>query len=363
VASFFFIKKKNGKLRLVQDYRPINEWTIKNRYPLPLIPQLIDWIGDAELITTVNIRWGYNTVKIVPKDQHKVAFVTNLGLFEPTLMFFGLTNSPATFQTMMDTIFCEQITRGTLTVYMVDIAVHTKRETEETESQHHKRHRQLVREMLTILRENDLYLNIKKCQFEQTEVDYLGVRVGKGLVKMEEAKVDRVKDWKPPRNVTQVRHFLGFTGYYCYFIKGYSQVVRPLLELTKKGTPWHWDDPQRKAFETLKKKMCEKPILANPDPKKTFYLQTDASSSGAGMVLSQEADRTKKRRLIAYFSCTYSPAEANYDIYENEFLAVIKAIQNWRAHLIWTEKPFIIETDHKNLTYWKEPKKLSERTV
>jgi hypothetical protein len=182
--------------------------------------------------------------------------------------------------------------------------------------------------MLTILRENDLYLNIEKCQFEQTEVDYLGVRVGKGLVKMEEAKVDRVKDWKPPCNVTQVRCFLGFTGYYHYFIKGYSQIARPLLELMKKGTPWHWDDPQQKAFETLKDKMCEKPVLANPDPKKTFYLQTDVSTSRAGAVLSQEADRTKKRRPIAYFSCTYSPVEANYDIYEKEFLAVIKAIQN-----------------------------------
>jgi hypothetical protein len=189
-ASFFFIKKKNGKLRPVQDYRPINEWTIKNHYPLPLIPQLIDRIGNAELITTVDIRWGYNTVKIVPQDRHKAAFVTNLGLFEPTVMFFGLTNSPATFQTMMDTIFREQIAQGTLTVYMDDIAVHTKQETGEMEDQHCERHRRLLREMLTILRENDLYLNIEKCQFEQTEVDYLGVRVGKGLVKMEEAKVD-----------------------------------------------------------------------------------------------------------------------------------------------------------------------------
>ena len=109
--------------------------------------------------------------------------------------------------------------------------------------------------------------------------------------------------------------------------------------------------------------MCEKPVLTNPDLKKIFYLQTDALTSGASTILSQEADNTKKRRPIAYFSCTYSPAEANYDIYKKEFLVVIKAIQNWRAHLIWTEKPFIIETDHKNLTYWKEPKKLSGRTA
>jgi hypothetical protein len=129
-------------------------------------------------------------VKIVPQDQHKTAFVTNLGLFKPTVMFFGLTNSLATFQTMMDTIFREQIAQGTLTVYMDDIAVHTKQETKEMEGQHRERHRQLVKEMLTILRKNNLYLNIEKCQFKQMEVDYLGVWVGKGLVKMEEAKVD-----------------------------------------------------------------------------------------------------------------------------------------------------------------------------
>ncbi len=110
----------------MQDYRPINEWTIRNRYPLPLIPQLIDRIGDAELITVVDIHWGYNTVQIVEEDRHKAAFVTNRGLFELTVMFFGLTNSPATFQTMMDTIFHKQIARGTLTVYMDDIAIHTK---------------------------------------------------------------------------------------------------------------------------------------------------------------------------------------------------------------------------------------------
>ena len=164
-------------------------------------------------------------VRIAPEDQHKAAFVTNQGLFEPTVMFFGLTNSPATFQTMMDTIFREQIMRGTLTVYMDNIAVHTKRKPNESEEQHLERYRELVREMLTILHKHDLYLNIEKCQFEQTEVDYLGVRVGGKHISMEEAKVEKVKDWKPPRNATEVQHFLGFTGYYRYFIKGYSQIV------------------------------------------------------------------------------------------------------------------------------------------
>ena len=175
----------------------------------------------------------------------------NQGLFQPKVMFFGLTNSPTTFQTMMDTVFREQIACGTLMVYMDDIAVHTKREWNETEEQHLERHRRLVREMLTILQQNNLYLNIDKCQFEQREVDYLGVRVGGKKIHMEEAKVKKVKIWKPLHNATEVRPFLGFTGYYRYFIKGYSQIARPLLDLTKQSTAWHWGTDQQKAFDEL----------------------------------------------------------------------------------------------------------------
>src|SRR6267154_1265924 len=182
--------------------------------------------------------------------------MTNQGLFELTVMFFGLTNSLATFQTMMDTLFREQIARGTLMVYMDDIAIHTRRENNKTEVQHLERHRQLVREMLTILQKNDLYLNINKCQFERQEVNYLRVCIGGKQIKMEEAKVEWVRDWKPSRNVTKVRHFLGFTGYYCYFIKGYSQIAQPLLDLTKKSTEWHWKESQQQAFKELKNKMC-----------------------------------------------------------------------------------------------------------
>src|SRR6266853_1650275 len=248
-------------------------------------------------------------------------------------------------------------------VYMDDIAIHTKREDSETEDQHLQRHQRLVREMLAILREHNLYLNIDKCQFEKQEVDYLGVRIGGKNIKMEEAKVERVKAWRPPRNVTEVRRFLGFTGYYWYFIKGYSQLARPLLDLTKKSTEWHWEEAQQQAFEGLRDRMCSKLVLTHPDPNKTFYLQTDASMKGVGAVLTQEVDETKKRKPIAYYSGTFSPAEENYDIYEKEFLAVLKALEHWRAYLIWTKRPFIIKTDHKNLTHWKEPKKLTGRTA
>ena len=217
-SGFFFIKKKDGKLRPVQDYRQLNKWTIPSKYPLPLIEDIIHKFAPKKWFSCLDIRWGYNNRPIKEEDQDKAAFKMKRGLFKPTVMFFGLTNSPATFQTMMDTIFREQIARGTLTVYMDDIAIHTRREGEETEEQHLERHRELVREMLTILRKHDLHLNIDKCQFERREVNYLGVRIGGNRIQMEEAKVAKVRDWKPPRNVKEVRRFLGFTGYYRYFI-------------------------------------------------------------------------------------------------------------------------------------------------
>ncbi len=205
--------------------------------------------------------------------------------------------------------------------------------------------------MLTILQKNDLYLNINKCQFERQEVNYLRVCIGGKQIKMEEAKVEWVRDWKPSRNVTKVRHFLGFTGYYCYFIKGYSQIAQPLLDLTKKSTEWHWKESQQQAFKELKNKMCSRPVLTHPDPNKMFYLQTDISMQEVGAVLTQEAEGMKKQKPIAYFSGTFTPTKENYNIYEKEFLAVLKALENWRAHLIWTKKPFIIKTNHKNLTH------------
>ncbi len=148
MASFFFIKKKNGKLRLVQDYRPVNAWTIKNRYPLPLIPSLIDRLRDCTLFTGFDIEWGYNEVLIKPEDCWKVAFITNEGLYEPTVMFFGLTNSPATFQTMMNMIFQDLIDEGSVTIYIDDIAIHTRTRPGESDKDHLECHRKLVQQVL-----------------------------------------------------------------------------------------------------------------------------------------------------------------------------------------------------------------------
>src|SRR5258707_10990724 len=211
------------------------------------------------------------------------------GLFEPTIMFFGLTNSPATFQMMMNTIFHKQVAQGWLSVYMDDLTIHTKRCPGETEEEHQRHHKEYIHIILDILEEHNLYLKPKKCAFKQEEIDYLGVIVGEGTLKMDPKKIKGVTDWSPPKTITEVRQFLGFTGYYQYFIPNYSKITSPLLELTRKTTSWHWDEPQLQTFETLKSLMCQKPVLLRPNFTKCFYLQTNASAYGMGTILLQAA--------------------------------------------------------------------------
>jgi Reverse transcriptase (RNA-dependent DNA polymerase) len=204
-SQFFYIEKKDGTLRPVQDYRPLNQWTIRNAYPLPLIPELIDRLNGCSLYTKFDIRWGYNNIQIKEGDKWKVAFITNEGLFEPTVMFFGLTNSPATFQTMMNSIFSEEIAEQWLTVYMDDMAIHTKRKEDKTEIQHILCHRSYVCRILAKLLKHNLFLKPEKCTFEQSSIKFLGVRVSEGSVHMDDVKVEKVCNWRPPSNVTEVR--------------------------------------------------------------------------------------------------------------------------------------------------------------
>jgi hypothetical protein len=175
--------------------------------------------------------------------------------------------------------------------------------------------------VLTKLKHHNLYLKPEKCQFEQKKVEFLGVILSAGTVQMDPTKIKGITDWPPPKNIRDVRAFLGFTGFYRYFVPNYSRIACPLIELTKKTTPFHWKEPQIKVFKTLKTLMCTRPILRQPDYTKPFFLATDASAYGVGAVLSQEGEtnpRTHKimRHPIAYYSATFTPTERNYDIFE-----------------------------------------------
>jgi hypothetical protein len=344
----------------VQDYQKVNEWTIRNRYPLLLIPELINRVKGASLFSKFDVRWGYNNVRIKPGDEWKAAFITNKGLFEPRVMFFGLMNSPATFQTMMNAIFATELLEGWLTIYMDDILVHTNDDI--------PAHRKRVHQVLDKLRKHDLYLKPEKCLFEKKSMEFLGVILEKGTVHMDPSKLKGIADWPSPRTVKDVRAFLGFTGFYRYFVPHYSQIARPLIDLTRKATPFHWNVPQVKVFETMKTLMCSRPILCQPDYTKQFYLATDASAYGVGAILLQEGEinpHTNKptQHPIAYYSATFTPTERNYDIYERELLAVLKALQQWRPHVAATEIPVIVLMDHANLTFWKNPKTVNRRVA
>ena len=371
-ANFFFVKKKDGKLWPVQDYQLLNKWTKKNRNVSPLIPSVVDRLAGCSLFTKFNIHWGYNNIHIKPGDEWKAAFLTPEGLFEPTVMFFGLTNSPATFQMMMNTIFRWQVMLGWFFIFMDDSVIHMKQWSDESREQHITQHCRYVYEIFNILAENDLYVKPEKCAFEQEEIKYLGVIVGKGQLHMDLKKLHAILNNPILQNVTDVRAFLGFTGYYCYFIKNYSAIVRPLLVLTRKSAAFHWGREEQEAFDKICTIMCQSPVLRQPDFQKKFYLQTDASAYSVGAILSQEGDTSTPSLVkfkksvthpIAFFLATFTPTEQNYDIYKRELLAVMKALAHWRPYLRWTKFPFTIMTNHTNLQYWKSPKNLNWRTA
>ncbi len=353
-SPFFFIKKKDGKLQPVQDYRKLNSLTVKNQYPLPLIPELIDRLRNAQLFTKLDIRWGYNNICIKEGDQEKGAFKTNLGLYEPCVMFFGLTNSPSTFQSMMDTIFRDLTATGEVIIYMDDILIATPNNI--------PHHRQLVHQVLDKLEEHDLFLKPEKCTFEVPEIEYLGLVIGGGRVCMDRIKVQGVDGWKCPKNLTELQGWMGFINFYRRFIKGFSKIARVLNELTKKGVQWEWTDEREEAFQRLKELICAEPVLLMPQLEQLFELEVDTSNYAIGATLNQK-DEIGQWHPVAYYSTTLSETERNYNIYDKELLAVVKSLRHWRTYLAGAPHQIVIHTDHSNLLYWKEPRKISQRIV
>jgi len=212
-APVFFIKKKDGSLQLVQDYRALNSMTVKNKYLLPLISELVSQLCGARYFTKLDVRWSFNNVRIKPGDEWKAAFQTNRGLFEPLVMFFGMTNSPATFQTMMNNIFRDLIAEGIMVVYLDDILIFTKMEEE---------HAKAIRRVLQVLQEHKLFLCLEKCEFCKERIEYLGLVISENEVSMDPVKVAEVREWPTPENKTDVQAFLGFINFYQRFIWDFS---------------------------------------------------------------------------------------------------------------------------------------------
>ena len=232
----------------------------------------------------------------------------------------------------MDATFREEIASGDVIIYMDDILIATKGTLE--------KHRALVTHILQKLQDNDLFLKPEKCHFHKKQVEYLGVIVGNGKVKMDPVKVKAITDWPTPTTLKELRSFLGFGNYYKDFIKQYSYITRPLHQLTRKAQQWIWDQPQLDAFQKLKQLFTSYPVLRNPDPTKRYIVDTDASQYAVGAVIAQ--DFHDGRHPIAYFSKTLSPAERNYDIYDRELLAIIYAIKAFCYLLLGAQQKFLI---------------------
>ena len=349
VAPVFFVGKKDGKKRMVQDYHYLNEWTIKNNYPLPLISDVLENIGTKKVFMKMDLQLGYNNIRIKEGDKWKAAFTMPEGLFEPTVMFFGLTNSPAMFQAMMNELLRDLTNIGKVAVFIDDVIVGM-----ETEEEHNK----LVAEVIRRLEENDLYVKPEKCKWKVREVEFLGVVIGPEGIKMEKEKVKGVLEWPTPKYVKDVQKFLGLANYYRRFIKGFAMVARLLHDIVKKDKKWEWTERQEEAFRELKKRFTEKPVLAAPDLDKKMRMEVDASDYVMGGVLSMEC-RDRLWRPVAFLSKSLNETERNYEIHDKEMLAIIRGLEAWRHLLKGAQYKFEIWTDHKNLEYFMKVQKLN----
>jgi len=220
-----FVPKKDGKRRMVQDYQYVNKFMVKNSYPLPLISDLVDNMGTKRVFTKMDLRWEYNNVRIKERDEWKTAFTTYMGSFKPVVMFFGLTNSPATFQTMMNNIFRDLINKGDVTTFIDDVLVGTEMK---------EGHDKLVEEILRRLEEHDLYVKPEKCEWKVREVGFLGVVIGPNRIKMEKEKVRDMLEWPTPKCIKDVQKLLGLANYYRRFIKDFVEIARPMHRLVRK---------------------------------------------------------------------------------------------------------------------------------
>jgi len=325
---------------------------VKNKYPLPLISELVSQLRRARYFTKLDVRWGFNNIRIKPGDEWKAAFWTNRGLFEPLVMFFGMTNSPATFQTMMNDIFQDLIAEGIMVVYLDDILIFTRTEEE---------HAKAIRWVLQVLQEHKLFLRPEKCEFWKERIQYLGLVISENKVSIDLVKVAGVREWPTPENKTDIQAFLGFINFYRRFIRDFSAKARPLFDLTRSEQVWTWSGKEQMAFDDLKTAVTTAPVLVSPQDSESFRVEADSSDFATGAVLSQQSTTDGKWHPVAFYSKSLSSMERNYEIHDKEMLAIIRALEEWRHFLEGATHLVEIWTDHKNLEYFMTTKKLNCR--
>src|SRR3954471_13952817 len=304
---------------------------------------MLDELSGATLFSKIDLKSGYHQIRMSVGDEWKTAFKTKLGLYEWLVMPFGLSSAPSMFMRLMNYVLRPLIGKF-IVVYFDDILIYSKC------LEDHVKH---VREVLLILRREKLYANLSKCVFAQDKLVFLGFVVSSKGIEVDTSKIAAIRDWETPTNVGQVRSFHGLAGFYGCFVKDFSTIACPLNELTKKNVPFVWGKVQQHAFDELKRKLTEAPLLVLSNFEKTFEIECDARGLGIGAVLMQEG------RPVAYHSEKLDGACLNYSIYDKEFFALVRALEVWQHYLC--PKEFVIHSDHESLKFVKTQVCLNKR--
>jgi hypothetical protein len=326
-----FVRKKDGTMRLCIDYRSLNAVTIKNKYPLPKIDDLLGQLRKAKFFSKIDLRSGYHQMKIRECDIPKTAFVTRYGQYEFTVVSFRLTNAPAYFMNMMNKVFMEELDKFII-VFIDDILIY---------SETAKEHAEHLRIVLERLRQNQLYAKFSKCEFWLEKVTFLGHVFTADGVAVDPEKIEVVSEWQQPKS------------YYRRFIENFSKISKPMTELLKNNVPSVWSPKCEASFQELKSRVTTTPILTLPDIKKDFVVYCDASRQGLGCVLMQDG------KVVAYASRQLRKHEENYSTHDLELTAVVHALKIWRHYLIGNKCD--VYTDHKSLKYFFTQAELNMR--
>ena len=356
-AQLVIVPKRNDKgevsgWRICGDYRNLNAVTKADAEPLPLMQMVFDQLKGMRYFSKLDLLKGFNQIPVEPKSREYMAVSTPVGLYQPTVMPFGVKNAPGSFQREMRRVLHEKLNKGVF-VFIDDIIIYSRTEDE---------HIELIDWVLSRLEAEGYYTNPGKCEFMRSQVSFLGHMVRREGLSMQQHKVLAVKDWPVPKCVKDVRAFLGLAGFYRRFVHHFASIAQPLTDLTKIADRkwWDWGAEQQRAFDTLKRALTSAPVLAHPDPQRQWTVQTDASGYALGAVLSQKQD-DGTMRPVAYWSHKLNSAARNYSASERELMAIVEATKHWRQYLHGSPHPILLKSDHQPLVHLNTKEQLGRR--